>query len=186
MAVYFIQDSEGFVKIGRAQNIFKRLAALQTAHAKELTLIRDIQGGELEEWALHHEFAHLRVRGEWFKYTDDMMTFIPSELTRVALLKRAPKRQYGAVNVVRAAIKNSGVKQSEVARMMGYSPSSLSRKLSQSPDDSQRFTLDDLEKFIAVTGDTSPVLYLVEKYLTEHDRIAELEKELARLKKAAA
>ena len=45
-----------------------------------------------------------------------------------------------------------------------------------------RFTLDDLERFIEATDDTSPVLYLVEKYLTDRDRIAQLEAELKRLK----
>lgn len=71
-----------------------------------------------------------------------------------------------------------------IAADMDYSPSDLSRKLAQSPDDSRRFTADDLEKFVEVTGDTSPVLYLVAKYLTSHNRIAELEAELARLKSA--
>lgn len=55
--------------------------------------------------------------------------------------------------------------QKAVAADMDYSPSDLSRKLAQNPDDSRRFTLDDLELYIDVTGDTQPVLYLVEKYL---------------------
>lgn len=46
-----------------------------------------------------------------------------------------------------------------------------------------RFTLDDLEAFIAVTNDTSPVLYLVEKYLTGPNRIDALEAELEQLKR---
>ena len=67
---------------------------------------------------------------------------------------------------------------------MDYSPSDLSRKLAQNPDDSRRFTLDDLEKYMDVTGDTQPVLYLVEKYLARSSRealqqqIAELQKQL--------
>lgn len=66
---------------------------------------------------------------------------------------------------------------------MDYSPSHLSRKCAQGPDDSMRFTLDDLEAFIAVTNDTSPVLYLVEKYLTGPNRIDALEAELEQLKR---
>jgi hypothetical protein len=47
-----------------------------------------------------------------------------------------------------------------------------------------RFTLDDLERFVEVTGDTSPVLYLVEKFLAHrHDRLEELEAEVARLRR---
>lgn len=86
-------------------------------------------------------------------------------------------REYVASRVYR-----QGRPQKSIAADMDYSPSTLSRKLAQSPDDSQRLTLDDLERFIDVTGDTSPVLYLVEKYLSKTDRIAQLEKELERLR----
>jgi hypothetical protein len=79
-------------------------------------------------------------------------------------------------------VHNQGRAQKSIAADMDYSPSHLSRKCAQSPDDSMRFTLDDLERFIEVTGDTSPVLYLVEKYLTDNNRIAALEAELERLK----
>lgn len=79
---------------------------------------------------------------------------------------------------------HQGVPQKAIAADMDYSPSHLSRKLAQSPDDSMRFTLDDLERFMHITGDTSPVLYLVEKYLAGRtDRIEQLEQELARLKR---
>ena len=73
--------------------------------------------------------------------------------------------------------------QKAIAADMDYSPSDLSRKLAQNPDDSRRFTLDDLERYIEVTGDTEPVLYLVEKYLAAGgDEIAALEKRLASLR----
>jgi len=62
--------------------------------------------------------------------------------------------------------------QKVIAADMDYSPSDLSRKLSQNPDDSRRFTLDDLEKFMQVTGDKTPVHYLVEKYLFDQSREA--------------
>ncbi len=73
--------------------------------------------------------------------------------------------------------------QKAIAADMDYSPSDLSRKLAQNPDDSRRFTLDDLERYIAVTGDTHPVLYLVEKYLADAgDEIAALERKLEQLR----
>jgi hypothetical protein len=59
--------------------------------------------------------------------------------------------------------------QKLIAADMDLSPSQLSRKCAQSPDDSARFTLDDLERYILVTGDANPVLYLVEKYLAKAD-----------------
>lgn len=83
---------------------------------------------------------------------------------------------------VASIIHKQGRPQKAIAADMDLSPSDLTRKLAESPSDSRRFTLNDLERFIDVTGDTSPVLFLVEKYFTKIDRIAELEKELAALK----
>lgn len=72
--------------------------------------------------------------------------------------------------------------QKAIAADMDYSPSDLSRKLTQSPEDSRRFTLDDMEKFIDITGDTTPVLYLVEKYLSR-ESADQLQKQIADLQK---
>lgn len=84
---------------------------------------------------------------------------------------------------VAARVHQQGRPQKAIAADMDYSPSDLSRKLAQNPDDSRRFTLDDLETYIRVTGDTQPVLYLVEKYLTNNDdQIARLQAEIDRLK----
>jgi hypothetical protein len=73
---------------------------------------------------------------------------------------------------IAARVHQIGRPQKAIAADMDYSPSDLSRKLAQNPDDSRRFTLDDLEKYIEVTGDKKPVLYLVEKYLAETDEAA--------------
>lgn len=86
---------------------------------------------------------------------------------------------------VASQVHKQGRPQKAIAADMDYSPSTLARKCAQSPDDSQRFTLDDLERFIEITDDVSPIHYLVEKYCAGRDRIAELEAELARLKGAA-
>lgn len=86
---------------------------------------------------------------------------------------------------VAARVHHQGRPQKSIAADMDYSPSDLSRKLAEHPDDSRKFSLNDLEKFIEVTGDTSPVLYLVEKFLmSTGDEIAQLEEKLARLKQA--
>jgi hypothetical protein len=96
-----------------------------------------------------------------------------------------PVELYGSCReYVASLVYQQGKPQKAIAADMDYSPSDLSRKLSQHPDDSRRFTLDDLERFIEVTGDTKPVLYLIEKYLACSDpkRLAELEAEVARLR----
>ena len=77
----------------------------------------------------------------------------------------------------------TGKPQKAIAAGMNYTPSTLSRKLAQSPSDSQRFTLDDLEAYMQTTDDTEPVLYLVEKYLTstKEDEIKRLKEKLKEL-----
>lgn len=56
-----------------------------------------------------------------------------------------------------------------IAADMDQSQSELSRKLSEGHDDPRRFTVDDLEKFVKATGDITPILYLVEKYLADEE-----------------
>ena len=52
-----------------------------------------------------------------------------------------------------------------IAGDMDMSPSMLSRKLTPSDGDTQRFNCDDLENYIKVSGDTSAIEYLASKFL---------------------
>lgn len=61
-------------------------------------------------------------------------------------------------------MQSSGRYQKAIAADMDLSPSHLSKKLSANGDN--RFTLDDLEKYVQVTGDKEPIRYLVNKYLS--------------------
>lgn len=72
-----------------------------------------------------------------------------------------------------------------LAADMDLSPSQLSRKLSQSPNDSMRFTLDDFENYLRITKDTKPLIYLAAKYLMgeQSERVRQLEEEIARIKR---
>jgi hypothetical protein len=56
-----------------------------------------------------------------------------------------------------------------IAADMDLSQSDLSRKLSGNPDDTRRFSVEDLERLIEATGDVTPVLYLAEKYLASRE-----------------
>ena len=80
---------------------------------------------------------------------------------------------------------DQGRPQKAIAADMDYSPSHLTRKLAQSPDDSMRFTLDDLEKWIEVNGDLRPLFFLIQKHVVKakskdeiRAQIAELESQL--------
>lgn len=83
---------------------------------------------------------------------------------------------------VSALVHQQGRPQKAIAADMDLSPSDLSRKCAQHVDDCRKFTLDDLETFIRVTGDVRPVHYLIEKYLAGPDTET-LKKEIERLQK---
>ena len=52
-----------------------------------------------------------------------------------------------------------------IAADLDIAPSTLSRKLAPHDGDTQRFNTDDLERYIAATGDTAPIEYLASKYM---------------------
>ena len=85
---------------------------------------------------------------------------------------------------IASLVHQQGRPHKAIAADMDMSPSDLSRKLSPSGDDHRKFSLDDLELFVATTGDKRPIQYLAEKYLANGEmlRIAALEAELASLK----
>lgn len=84
-----------------------------------------------------------------------------------------------------------------IAADMDMSPSLLSRKLAPSDGDTQRFNVDDLERYMTATGDTAPIEYLAAKYLQGDEArraraisrvetlAAELERTLRTLKEGA-
>lgn len=54
-----------------------------------------------------------------------------------------------------------------IAADMDMSQSELSRKLANNPDDPRRLSVGDLEKYIEATGNTTPIYWLIEKYLQD-------------------
>lgn len=56
-----------------------------------------------------------------------------------------------------------------VAGKIDRQPSHLSEALSG--NDRRKFDLDDLEAYIATTGDTDPVLYLVQKFMRDPEAV---------------
>lgn len=79
------------------------------------------------------------------------------------------ERHQSALDCVRECAYTHKHPLKTLAADMDMSQSELSRKLAHNPDDPRRFTLDDLEKFLAATGDMTPIYYLVEKYLEDSD-----------------
>jgi hypothetical protein len=77
--VYFVQSAAlGFVKIGIAANVLRRLGALQSSCPDKLNLLGVIRpfGALSLERRLHEIFAHERHHGEWFNPCPDLMAYI--------------------------------------------------------------------------------------------------------------
>lgn len=79
--VYFLTDGE-VVKIGFSSNPKKRVGSIQTGHAKPLTLLGTIVASVMDEMSIHELFSDLRVRGEWFQATPDLLAFIDEICSR--------------------------------------------------------------------------------------------------------
>ena len=78
--VYFISDCSNHIKIGVADDIRKRLLALQTGNAEELNLVFafkvDTKNAALRlEKELHSLFKQHRVSGEWFE-ADPIISYL--------------------------------------------------------------------------------------------------------------
>lgn len=73
---------------------------------------------------------------------------------------------------------NPNVLKKMIAADMDYSPSQFANKLHN--NEGARFTLDDLELYMRVTGSVEPVKYLISKYLYNASQ-GELERQIAEL-----
>jgi hypothetical protein len=79
MYTYFIQGaSHTPVKIGKANDVSKRLIALQTSHYEELRVLLVLEGDREAE--LHLRFSADRIRGEWFRWSHEIEAFVTSHL----------------------------------------------------------------------------------------------------------
>lgn len=76
--IYFIQAGKnGPIKIGFTQNsINDRLNSLQNATYEELELIGTCNGEIEDEKKIHSIFNSIKIRGEWFRPTEDLLNFI--------------------------------------------------------------------------------------------------------------
>lgn len=70
-----------------------------------------------------------------------------------------------ALDCVRAGVYSSHRPLKAIAAEIDTSVSTLSRKLAAHPDDPRHFTLADLEQYVRATGDTTPISWLVARYM---------------------
>ncbi len=79
--VYFVLCRHyGVVKIGYAskKRLPNRISQLQIGNWTSLELIACIDGRQKEERAIHKHYSQLRIRGEWFRYEEPLISFIES------------------------------------------------------------------------------------------------------------
>ena len=81
MTVYFVRVGEnGHVKIGHASHPESRICALQSMSCEKLILIRQFEAegdGRALERYFHFLFIDYWIRGEWFRFTPEMLTVQP-------------------------------------------------------------------------------------------------------------
>jgi len=73
--LYFI-GSENLVKIGSSVNPQNRIKELEIGNPQKMYLIAAFANMGNIESEMHKKFDHLRVRGEWFRYTDEIHAII--------------------------------------------------------------------------------------------------------------
>jgi hypothetical protein len=77
--IYFVRADHGIIKIGTTKNLSVRLFDLCAENRQYLGVLAVMDGERPEEQALHERFAHLRLHGEWFSPTQELLDFIETE-----------------------------------------------------------------------------------------------------------
>ena len=81
--VYLIQNLlTGNVKIGASQTPLKRFSNLQSGIDCELKFLCQITGDERLERHLHQKFAKHHIRGEWFRFEEDIQKYFFSYIQK--------------------------------------------------------------------------------------------------------
>jgi hypothetical protein len=74
--IYFLRSYNNHIKIGTSSQIDERVSTLQTSNPNKLHVQAILEGSFQTESELHSIFEKYRVRGEWFKYSEEIKWFI--------------------------------------------------------------------------------------------------------------
>jgi hypothetical protein len=76
--VYFIQEhrKNGFIKIGKTNDLQERLRALQQGNPHKLNIIVTIPGSFNLEGKIHEDLKAFQHGHEWFNPTDEVLNYI--------------------------------------------------------------------------------------------------------------
>lgn len=93
--IYFISNTvTENIKIGRAVNVEKRMANLQTATDCQLELLYSfpVHDPAAAEKELHEKFSAYLVRGEWYRFEGDVRRYVEALLDRQEAAKASLTR----------------------------------------------------------------------------------------------
>ena len=75
--IYFLRNEiTRNIKIGFSMDVEKRIKDLQTSNDSELKLLKYVKGTLKQEKAIHIAFSYLNLRGEWFRSSRELLTYI--------------------------------------------------------------------------------------------------------------
>lgn len=73
---YFVGGDHGAIKIGHSINVYSRLAAIQSHSPIPVKILAHVAGGAVVEAAYHTHFQSIRLHGEWFERTPEILAEI--------------------------------------------------------------------------------------------------------------
>ena len=83
MICFIHAERSGLIKIGKANQVYKRLQTLQTGSPEKLRVLMMLPTNA--EKTYHIQFADSRVHGEWFQPSDTLLNFIHESLSNYPL-----------------------------------------------------------------------------------------------------
>lgn len=98
--VYIIKTGKRLYKIGKTQDLQKRMAGYHTHLPAVFKVIRQYMASNMDELeeALHIVFQHKRVKGEWFELHQDDLVVCDNIARNFALCKlQKQKKQYAKI-----------------------------------------------------------------------------------------
>jgi hypothetical protein len=159
MIYMFMAGDRQAVKIGFADDVFRRRKEVQVGNHLAISLFRQFEGSAAEEAMLHAKFGHLRLRGEWFSYSREMEgdvglveIFEPTrEIFADGSFCGATDAGNSALNV---AARTSGMKLSEYLSANGLTYRQFAERIGKSVFQVHRWATDkrtpDLESAVEI------------------------------------
>jgi Meiotically Up-regulated Gene 113 (MUG113) protein len=89
---YFIRDGDA-IKIGSSMRPKDRIDSIQTGSSRQIETLAIVPIAIVGEFETHQKFAHLRIRGEWFRVDPELLAFIESLPSGPTLEQPRPTRQ---------------------------------------------------------------------------------------------